>query len=98
MFVRKLQENLTLFKNTELFIKCPFISLQATVDRSELISDHSLQKNIVICSYVSIKKHYFTTFGLVTICEGLSAMCMDSFAICKSLSCPCDYTHYSCTL
>lgn len=47
-----------------LFLDYSLVPLPGIAERSEFTSDYTKQQNIVICSYVSVEKYYFATFGL----------------------------------
>lgn len=56
--------DLSFFQNKEYSSECAFVPLPGVAERSELTSDHSLQRATVIGSYVSMKKKIFAPCGL----------------------------------
>lgn len=67
MLVRKLQQTsrMTQFlQKYEIFLGICFHAFPRCSDRSEFISDYSLQIETVICLYASVEKHVFTMYGL----------------------------------
>ena len=56
--------DLSFFKNTKLFLECACVPLPRVADKSESISDYSLQLANVICLCASMEKHGFATCGL----------------------------------
>jgi hypothetical protein len=69
--------DLSFFKNTKLFLECACVPLPRVADKSESISDYSLQLANVICLCASMEKHGFATCSLCVACP-------------PWVACPCD--------